>query len=126
MTMDKSINVLIVDDFQSMRRIISTCLKQLGFNNIFEAINGEDALRILGKRKVGLIVSDWNMPKINGLELLKAVRADDNLKGIPFLMLTTEGHKENVVEAVQAGVSNYIVKPFTLETLKTKLERIFA
>lgn len=126
MSIDKSINVLIVDDFASMRRIISTCLKQLGFNYLFEAIDGEDALRILGKRKVGLIVSDWNMPKMNGLELLKFVRADDKHKHIPFLMLTTEGHKENVVEAVQAGVSNYIVKPFTLETLKTKLDKIFA
>jgi two-component system chemotaxis response regulator CheY len=126
MPMDKLINVLIVDDFASMRRIISTCFKQLGFNNLFESIDGEDALRILGKRKIGLIVSDWNMPKINGLELLKAVRADDNLKSIPFLMLTTEGNKENVIQAVQAGVSNYIVKPFTLETLSSKLDKILA
>ena len=124
--MDKSINVLIVDDFATMRRIINTGLKQLGFNNLFEAIDGEDALRILGKQRIGLIVSDWNMPKINGLELLKAVRADDYLKDIPFLMLTTEGKKENVIQAIQAGVSNYIVKPFTIETLNAKLEKIFA
>jgi two-component system, chemotaxis family, chemotaxis protein CheY len=126
MTIDRSVNILIVDDFMSMRKIIKGAFKQLGCNNLFEAIDGEDALRILGTEKIGLIVSDWNMPNMNGLELLKAVRADDNLKGIPFLMVTTEGTADNVIQAIKSGVSNYIVKPFTTETLNTKLEKIFA
>jgi len=125
MTMDTSINVLVVDDFATMRRIIKGVLKQLGFSNLIEAEDGEAALKELRKEKIGLIVSDWNMPNMTGLELLKAVRADDNLKNIPFLMVTAEGQKENVIQAVQAGVSNYIVKPFTPETFNAKLEKIF-
>jgi len=125
MTMDTSINVLIVDDFATMRRIIKGVLKQLGFSNLIEAEDGEVALKELRKEKIGLIVSDWNMPNMTGLELLKAVRADNNLKNIPFLMVTAEGQKENVIQAVQAGVSNYIVKPFTPETFNAKLEKIF-
>ncbi len=123
--MDTSINVLIVDDFATMRRIIKGVLKQLGFSNLIEAEDGEVALKELRKEKIGLIVSDWNMPNMTGLELLKAVRADNNLKNIPFLMVTAEGQKENVIQAVQAGVSNYIVKPFTPETFNAKLEKIF-
>jgi len=125
MAIDTSINVLIVDDFATMRRIIKGVLKQLGFSNLIEAEDGEAALKELRKEKIGLIVSDWNMPNMTGLELLKAVRADSNLKGIPFLMVTAEGQKENVIQAVQAGVSNYIVKPFTPETFNAKLEKIF-
>ena len=125
MAMDTSINVLIVDDFATMRRIIKGVLKQLGFSNLIEAEDGEAALKELKKEKIGLIVSDWNMPNMTGLELLKAVRADGNLKNIPFLMVTAEGQKENVIQAVQAGVSNYIVKPFTPETFNAKLEKIF-
>jgi two-component system, chemotaxis family, chemotaxis protein CheY len=125
MAIDTSINVLIVDDFATMRRIIKGVLKQLGFSNLIEAEDGEAALKELRKDKVGLIVSDWNMPNMTGLELLKAVRADNSLKGIPFLMVTAEGQKENVIQAVQAGVSNYIVKPFTPETFNAKLEKIF-
>jgi two-component system, chemotaxis family, chemotaxis protein CheY len=125
MAIDTSINVLIVDDFATMRRIIKGVLKQLGFNNLIEAEDGEIALKELRKEKVGLIVSDWNMPNMTGLELLKAVRADSSLKNIPFLMVTAEGQKENVIQAVQAGVSNYIVKPFTPETFNAKLEKIF-
>jgi len=125
MTMDTSINVLVVDDFATMRRIIKGVLKQLGFSNLIEAEDGEAALKELRKEKIGLIVSDWNMPNMTGLELLKAVRAEDNLKNIPFLMVTAEGQKENVIQAVQAGVSNYIVKPFTPETFNAKLEKIF-
>jgi two-component system, chemotaxis family, chemotaxis protein CheY len=125
MAIDTSINVLIVDDFATMRRIIKGVLKQLGFSNLIEAEDGEAALKELRKEKVGLIVSDWNMPNMTGLELLKAVRADNSLKGIPFLMVTAEGQKENVIQAVQAGVSNYIVKPFTPETFNAKLEKIF-
>ena len=125
MAMDTSINVLVVDDFATMRRIIKGALKQLGFSNLIEAEDGEAALKELGKEKIGLIVSDWNMPNMTGLELLKAVRADNNLKDIPFLMVTAEGQKENVIQAVHAGVSNYIVKPFTPETFNAKLEKIF-
>lgn len=125
MAIDTSISVLIVDDFATMRRIIKGVLKQLGFSNLIEAEDGEAALKELRKEKVGLIVSDWNMPNMTGLELLKAVRADSGLKGIPFLMVTAEGQKENVIQAVQAGVSNYIVKPFTPETFNAKLEKIF-
>ena len=125
MTMDTSMNVLIVDDFATMRRIIKGVLKQLGFNNLIEAEDGDTALQELKKEKIGLIVSDWNMPNMTGLDLLKAVRADKDLKDIPFLMVTAEGQKENVIQAVQAGVSNYIVKPFTPETFNAKLEKIF-
>jgi two-component system chemotaxis response regulator CheY len=125
MAIDTSINVLIVDDFATMRRIIKGVLKQLGFSNLIEAEDGDAALKELKKEKIGLIVSDWNMPNMTGLELLKAVRADKDLKDIPFLMVTAEGQKENVIQAVQAGVSNYIVKPFTPETFNAKLEKIF-
>jgi len=125
MAMDTSIKVLVVDDFATMRRIVKGVLKQLGFDSIVEAEDGSGALETLKKEKVGLIVSDWNMPKMTGLELLKAVRGDDNLKGIPFIMVTAEGQKDNVVEAVKAGVSNYIVKPFTPETFNEKLQKVF-
>jgi len=125
MALDTSIKVLVVDDFATMRRIIKGVLKQLGFKEIIEAEDGTAALEELRKEKVGLIVSDWNMPKMTGLDLLKAVRSDESLKDIPFIMVTAEGQKENVLEAVKAGVSNYIVKPFTPETLSEKLEKVF-
>ncbi|MGM0664231.1 MAG: chemotaxis response regulator CheY [Thermodesulfobacteriota bacterium] len=125
MAIDTSIKVLVVDDFATMRRIVKGVLKQLGFNNIVEAEDGSAAMDILKKEKVGLIVSDWNMPKMTGLDLLKAVKADDNLKETPFVMVTAEGQKENVIEAVKAGVNNYIVKPFTPETFGEKLEKVF-
>ncbi|MGD8388139.1 MAG: chemotaxis response regulator CheY [Desulfobacteraceae bacterium] len=125
MAIDTSMKVLVVDDFATMRRIVKGVLKQLGFNSIVEAEDGSNALDTLKKEKVGLIVSDWNMPKMTGLDLLKAVRGDDTLKEIPFIMVTAEGQKENVVEAVKAGVSNYIVKPFTPETFSEKLEKVF-
>lgn len=125
MAIDTSIKVLVVDDFATMRRIVKGVLKQLGFDTIVEAEDGTSALDTLKKEKVGLIVSDWNMPKMTGLDLLKAVRGDDDLKEIPFIMVTAEGQKENVVEAVKAGVSNYIVKPFTPETFSEKLEKVF-
>ena len=123
--MDLSINVLIVDDFATMRRILRNILKQLGFTNIIEADDGTTALEVLDKQKIDLIISDWNMPKMSGLDLLKAVRADDAFKDIPFLMVTAEAQKENIIDAVQAGVSNYIVKPFTAEQISEKLENIF-
>ena len=125
MPIDTSIKVLVVDDFATMRRIVKGVLKQLGFNDIIEAEDGDLAFKELKREKIGLIVSDWNMPNMTGLDLLKAVKEDASLKDIPFLMVTAEGQKENVIQAVQAGVSNYIVKPFTPETFSAKLEKIF-
>jgi len=125
MALETSIKVLVVDDFATMRRIVKGVLKQLGFSKIVEAQDGNDALDVLKKEKVGLIVSDWNMPNMTGLDLLKAVRGDDSLKGIPFVMVTADGMKENVVEAVKAGVTNYIVKPFTPETFSEKIQAVF-
>jgi two-component system chemotaxis response regulator CheY len=125
MAIDTSMKVLVVDDFATMRRIVKGVLKQLGFSNIVEAEDGSAALDALKKEKVGLIVSDWNMPKMTGLDLLKAVRSDEGLKETPFIMVTAEGQKENVIEAVKAGVSNYIVKPFTPETFSEKLQKVF-
>jgi two-component system chemotaxis response regulator CheY len=126
MSIDTSMKVLVVDDFATMRRIVKGVLKQLGFSNIIEAEDGNAALGELKKEKIGLIVSDWNMPNMSGLDLLKAVRGDASLKAIPFIMVTAEGQKENVIEAVKAGVSNYIVKPFTPETFGEKLQKVFA
>jgi len=123
--MDVNMNVLIVDDFATMRRIVKNILRQLGFTNISEADDGKTALQALKKEKYDLILSDWNMPGMPGIELLKAVRSDDELKNIPFLMVTAEAEKENIVEAVKLGVSNYIVKPFTAETMSEKLGKIF-
>jgi len=123
--MDLNIKILIVDDFETMRRIIKGALKQMGFKNIIEDEDGDLALKTLKEEKVDLILADWNMPKMNGLELLKAVRGDENLKNIPFIMVTAEGQKDNVMEAVKAGVSNYIVKPFTPETLSEKIKKVF-
>ncbi|MFH2060607.1 MAG: response regulator [Pseudomonadota bacterium] len=122
--MDTSIKVLIVDDFATMRRILKNILKQLGFKNLVEADDGTTAWEILEGQKIDLIISDWNMPKMTGLELLKKVRASDNYKTTPFLMVTAEAQKQNVIEAVQAGVSNYVVKPFTAEAISDKLVKI--
>jgi len=122
--MDFGITILIVDDFASMRRIIKGTLKSIGFNNFLEAEDGLAALKVLEKEKVGLIISDWIMPNMNGLEFLKAVKKDDRFKGLPFIMVTAEGQKGNVLEAINAGVSNYIVKPFTPETLQAKLQKV--
>lgn len=123
--MDLGMTVLVVDDFATMRRIVKGVLKELGFKNIIEAENGKAALSELKKEDVGLVISDWNMPEMTGLELLKAVRAQDQFKTLPFIMVTAEGQKDNVLEAVKAGVTNYIVKPFTPDTLKQKLEAVF-
>ena len=123
--MDLNMKVLVVDDFATMRRIVKNVLKQIGFTEIVEADDGSTALEVLRQTKIDLIVSDWNMPKVTGLDLLKAVRSDESLKAMPFLMVTAEAQKDNVVQAVQAGVSNYVVKPFTAEALKEKLEKVF-
>ncbi len=125
MPIDPNIKILIVDDFSTMRKIIRNILTQLGFKNILEADDGTTALEILKKEKVDLIISDWNMPKMSGLELLKAVRSDENFKDIPFVMVTAEAQKENILEAIKYKVNQYIVKPFTPETLKEKLEKVF-
>jgi two-component system chemotaxis response regulator CheY len=116
-----NMNVLIVDDYKTMLRIIRNLLKQLGFNNVDEATDGSDALTKLRQKEYGLVISDWNMEPMTGLQLLREVRADDKLKNMPFIMITAESKTENVIAAKEAGVSNYIVKPFNAATLKAKL-----
>ncbi len=122
---DSKMKILVVDDFSTMRRIVKNILKQLGYENILEADDGSSALNVLKSEKIDLIISDWNMPQISGIELLKTVRTTENLKDIPFLMVTAEGQKVHILEAVKNRVSNYIVKPFTPETLMEKLQKIF-
>ena len=122
--MDRNINVLIVDDYRTMLRIIRNLLKQLDFNNVDEATDGQEALSKLRAGNFGLVISDWNMAPMTGLDLLKEVRADARLKHTPFIMITAESKTENVIAAKQAGVSNYIVKPFNAETLKEKIEKV--
>lgn len=122
---DTNMKILVVDDFATMRKIIKNILKKLGFQNIAEAEDGVSALEVLKKQEIDFIVSDWNMPNMSGLELLKAIRSDEALKDKPVLMVTAEAQKENIVEAVKAGVNNYVVKPFTPETMKEKIDKIF-
>ena len=120
-------NILVVDDFPTMRKIVKQVLKQLGYSSIQECEDGAQALAVLKKdTSIQFVVSDWNMPNMTGIELLKNVRADPKLKHLPFLMITAEADKENIVEAVKSGVSNYIVKPFNAATMKEKMEKIFA
>ncbi len=122
---DYSIKVLVVDDFATMRKIVRNVLKQIGFENIAEAEDGVAALQIIKREKVGLVVTDWNMPNMSGLELLQTIRRTPECANLPVLMVTAEGLKDNVLAAVKAGVSNYIVKPFTAEVLEEKIEAIF-
>ena len=117
--------VLVVDDFSTMRRIVKNLLRDLGFTNISEADDGSTALPMLQGGDFDFVVTDWNMPGMQGIDLLKAIRADSNLAHIPVLMVTAEAKKEQIVMAAQAGVNGYIVKPFTAATLKTKLDKIF-
>jgi two-component system chemotaxis response regulator CheY len=124
MSIDKSMNVLIVDDYKTMLRIIRNLLKQLGFDNVDEATDGSQALQKLRQRDFGLVISDWNMEPMTGIELLREVRADARLKNLPFIMVTAESKTENVISAKAAGVSNYIVKPFNAATLKMKLAAV--
>ena len=124
MPMDKNTNVLIVDDYKTMLRIIRNLLKQLDIENDEEATDGQEALSKLRAGNFGLVISDWNMAPMTGLDLLKEVRADARLKSTPFIMITAESKTENVVAAKQAGVSNYIVKPFNAETLREKIEKV--
>lgn len=121
----KNMKVLVVDDFSTMRQIVKKSLRQLGFETIQEAQDGKEALNKLKSEEFKFIVSDWNMPNMMGIDLLKAIRSDDTLKHIPFLMITAEAQKDNIIEAAKAGVSQYIVKPFTVEALQQKLEAIF-
>jgi two-component system chemotaxis response regulator CheY len=126
MAMDKTTNILIVDDYKTMLRIIRNLLRQIDFHNVDEATDGAEALIKLRTGNYGLIISDWNMQPMTGLQLLQEVRADARLKHIPFIMVTAESKAENVVAAKQAGVSNYIVKPFNAETLREKIEKVLA
>jgi two-component system, chemotaxis family, chemotaxis protein CheY len=125
MPADPNMKILIVDDMSTTRRIVKNIMKQLGFANVEEAENGQDALGKLRADTFGFVISDWNMPIMTGIDLLRAIRADDKLKATPVLMVTAEVQKDNLVEAIQAGVSNYIVKPFTAEVLQEKMNKIF-
>ena len=124
MSVDMNMNILIVDDYKTMLRIIRNLLKQLGFNNVDEATDGSMALQKLRDKDYGLVISDWNMEPMTGIQLLREVRADPKLKNLPFIMITAESKTENVVAAKEAGVNNYIVKPFNAATLKTKLSSV--
>jgi len=125
MAIDKNMRILVVDDFSTMRRIIGGILRELKFSDIVEAEDGVSAWDVLQRGDVDFIVSDWNMPRMTGIELLKKVRASEEFQDIPFLMVTAECQQENIIEAVQAKVSNYVVKPFTAATMQQKIEKIF-
>jgi two-component system chemotaxis response regulator CheY len=125
MSLNKNMRVLIVDDYNTMLRIMRNLLRQLDFNNVEEATNGEAALNTLRRDPFDLVISDWNMAPMTGLDLLRSVRGEEKLKRIPFIMVTAESKTENVITAKQAGVSNYIVKPFNAETLRMKIESVF-
>ena len=122
---DKNLKFLVVDDFSTMRRIVRNLLKELGYTNVDEAEDGSVGLQKLKSGNFQFVVTDWNMPVMTGIELLKAIRADATLKHLPVLMITAEAKKENIVEAAQSGASGYIVKPFTAATLEEKLNKIF-
>lgn len=123
--MDKNMKILIVDDFSTMRRIVKNLLNDLGFSNTSEADDGQTAFPMLQKGNFDFLITDWNMPGMDGLTLLTKVREDDNLKEMPVLMVTAEAKREQIVVAAQAGVNGYVVKPFTAVTLKEKIEKIF-
>lgn len=125
MSIDKKMPVLIVDDYKTMLRIVKNLLNQIGFDNVDEATDGSMALSKLKEKKYGLIISDWNMEPMSGYELLQKVRATDGIKETPFIMVTAESKTDNVIAARQAGVNNYIVKPFNAETLKSKIDQVF-
>jgi len=126
MALDLTMPVLVVDDYNTMIRIIRNLLKQIGFEDIDDAADGSAALGKMREKKYGLVISDWNMEPMTGYELLKQVRADPSLQSVPFIMVTAESKTENVIAAKQAGVNNYIVKPFNADTLKNKIEMVFA
>lgn len=120
----KDMRIITVDDSSTMRRIIKNTLLRLGFKNVIEADNGVTGLAALGENKVDLVITDWNMPEMDGLQFVKAIRASEEYKHLPILMITTEAAKEDILEALRSGVNNYIVKPFTPETLKEKLGKV--
>jgi len=117
--------ILIVDDFSTMRRIIKNLLRELGFNNTIEADDGQTALPKLRTGGIDFLITDWNMPGMSGIDLLRTIRADNNLKSLPVLMVTAEAKREQIVEAAQAGVNGYVIKPFTAATLEEKINKIF-
>ncbi|MHA7815425.1 MAG: chemotaxis response regulator CheY [Pseudohaliea sp.] len=123
--MNKDMQILVVDDFSTMRRIVKNQLRELGFSNMREADDGSSALDVLKATHIDFVVTDWNMPGMAGIDLLKAIRADDKLKHLPVLMVTAEAKREQIIEAAQAGVNGYVVKPFTAAALKEKIDRIF-
>ncbi len=125
MALSQEAKILVVDDFATMRRIIKNILKQLGYTNVDEADDGSTGLAKLKASKFDFVITDWNMPNMSGLELIKAIRGDDALKETPILMVTAEAMKENIIEAVKSGVNNYVVKPFTAEVMKEKMDKIF-
>jgi two-component system chemotaxis response regulator CheY len=124
MAVNKAMNILIVDDYKTMLKIIRSLLQQLGFNNVDEAISAPDALALMEKKEYGLIISDWNMEPMTGLEFLQKIRTTEKTKALPFIMITAESKTENVIIAKKAGVSNYIVKPFTANILKEKMTAV--
>lgn len=123
--MDKNMSILVVDDFPTMRRIVRSLLKELGYTNVEEAEDGQEALHKLRNGNFDFVVSDWNMPNLDGLDMLKQIREDASLKSLPVLMVTAEAKKENIIAAAQAGANGYVVKPFTAATLEEKLNKIF-
>lgn len=124
MSLDLSMPILVVDDYATMVRIVRNLLKQIGFSDIDDAANGSEAIRRTADRRYGLVISDWNMEPMSGLELLRAIRADETLRTTPFIMVTAESKTENVIAAKRAGVNNYIVKPFNAATLQAKIEAV--
>ena len=121
-----SMTILVVDDFATMRRIITNVLKQIGFENILEAEDGSKALGVLESNKIDFVITDWNMPQMSGLDLLKAIRANPETKDMPVMMVTAEAMQENILAAAQAGVNNYIIKPFDATTLSEKINKVFS
>ncbi|AOM01348.1 chemotaxis protein CheY [Cobetia marina] len=122
---DTSLRILVVDDFPTMRRIVRNLLKELGFTNVEEAEDGQQALEALRQGSYGLVISDWNMPNLDGLQMLRQIRASEALASLPVLMVTAEAKKENIIAAAQAGASGYVVKPFTAAVLEEKLAKVF-
>lgn len=122
---DKSMKILVVDDFNVMRRVVSTCFAELGYQNIETAEDGQIAWEMIQAGNIEFVVTDWDMPNLNGLELLKKIRSNEATKALPVMMVTAEGLQENIIEAIRAGVNNYIVKPIDVEKLKEKMSKIF-
>jgi two-component system chemotaxis response regulator CheY len=126
MEINNDLKILVVDDFRSMRSLIKNILRKLGYQRVFEAEDGDQAWKMLQEEEIELVISDWNMPRMKGIDLLRKVRESDEFANLPFVMVTAEGMKENVVEAIKAGVSGYIVKPFSPQSLQDKIQKVFA